>query len=397
MKYVVLGVTGSVAAYKACDIISQLKKHDVEVRVILTKAATEFITPLALESLSHAPVVSDMFSRSTPWEIEHISLAKKADCFLIAPASANFIGKAAAGIADDMLTTTLLATKAPVLIAAAMNTNMYLHPKVQENIDALKKHGCRFIEPSVGPLACGDTGVGRLAPTSEIVEQVLRVLAGKQDLLGKNILVSAGPTQEKIDPVRYITNRSTGKMGYAIAEAASIRGANVTLISGPVHCQTPQGVCRVDVISTKDMYEAVNARFDLCDAVIMAAAPADFTPIVQSEQKIKKNALESGLTLSLKSTQDILAAMGQRKTHQRMLGFAAETEALEKNACEKLKRKNLDMIAANDVSEQSKQTGFGVDTNAVTLYRSDGKTEKSGLMTKRALSDWLLDRLFDEE
>ncbi len=395
MKCVVLGITGSVAAYKACDIISQLKKHDVDVRVILTKAGTEFITPLALESLSHAPVVTDMFSRSTPWEIEHISLAKRADCFLIAPASANFLGKAAAGIADDMLTTTLLATKAPILVAPAMNSNMYLNEQVQHNIQSLKDRGYQFIEPATGLLACGDTGVGRLAETERIVDATLRQLAGKQDLAGKKLLISAGPTQEIIDPVRYITNRSSGKMGYALAEAAQMRGADVTLVSGPVHCETPSGVCRVDVISSQDMFEAINARFDLCDAVIMAAAPADFTPEERSEQKIKKNGQEDGLNLKLRSTQDILASIGKRKKHQRMMGFAAETEALEKNACEKLKKKNLDMIAANDVS--SKEAGFGVDNNAVTLYKSDGSSEKSGLMSKRALADWLIDRLFAQE
>lgn len=394
MKCVVLGVTGSVAAYKACDIISRLKKHNVDVHVILTKAGTEFITPLALESLSHAPVVTDMFSRETPWEIEHIALAKRADCFLIAPASANFIGKAAAGIADDMLTTTILATKAPVLVAPAMNSNMYLHPQVQANMQKLKERGYRFIEPSTGLLACGDTGVGRLAEVEKIVEAVLQRLEVKQDLLGKRILVSAGPTQERIDPVRYISNRSSGKMGYAIAEAAQSRGALVTLISGPVHCSTPEGVNRVDVISSSDMFDAVDTRFDDCDALIMAAAPADFTPAKRAEQKIKKGEGE-GLQLDLCSTRDILANIGKRKKKQRVLGFAAETQDLKKNAQAKLVKKNLDMIAANDVSADN--AGFAVDTNAVTLYFADGSAESSGMMTKRALGDWLLDRLFKEE
>lgn len=394
MKCVVLGVTGSVAAYKACDIISRLKKHGIDVHVILTKAGTEFITPLALESISHAPVVTDMFSRETPWEIEHIALAKRADCFLVAPASANFIGKAAAGIADDMLTTTILATKAPVLVAPAMNSNMYQHPQVQENIQKLKERGYRFIEPSTGLLACGDTGVGRLAEVEKIVDAVLQRLEVRQDLLGKKIIVSAGPTQESIDPVRYISNRSSGKMGYAIAEAAQCRGAVVTLISGPVHCSTPEGVNRVDVVSSHDMFEAVNDRFDDCDALIMAAAPADFTPEKKADQKIKKGDNE-GMTLNLCATRDILASIGKRKKHQRLLGFAAETQNLEKNAQAKLKKKNLDMIAANDVSADD--TGFAVDTNAVTLYYSDGNVDSSGVMTKRALGDWLLDRLFSEK
>lgn len=394
MKCVVLGVTGSVAAYKACDIISRLKKHDIDVRVILTKAGTEFITPLALESLSHAPVVTDMFSRETPWEIEHIALAKRADCFLVAPASANFIGKAAAGIADDMLTTTVMATKAPVLVAPAMNSNMYLNEQVQENIKKLKERGYQFIEPSTGLLACGDTGVGRLAEIEKIVETVLQRLEVKQNLLGKKILVSAGPTQESIDPVRYITNRSSGKMGYAIAEAAQCRGAVVTLISGPVHCSVPMGVNRVDVVSSSDMFEAVDARFDGCDALIMAAAPADFTPSQRCEHKIKKGENE-GMTLDLCATRDILASIGKRKKHQRVLGFAAETQNLEKNAQVKLKKKNLDMIAANDVS--AADSGFAVDTNSVTMYFADGRVESSGMMTKRDLGDWLLDRLFGQE
>lgn len=390
MKCVVLGITGSIAAYKACDIVSRLKKANIDVHVILTDAGAKFITPLALESIAHTPVVTDMFNRSTPWEVEHIALAKRADVFLIAPASANFLGKAACGIADDMLTTTILATKAPVLVAPAMNTNMYLHPQVQSNIGTLKARGYTFIEPAAGMLACGDTGVGRLAEIDDIVAAVCQALQVKQDLVGKSILVSAGPTQERIDPVRYITNRSTGKMGYALAEAAAERGAAVTLISGPTNLAAPQGVEKINVQSSEDMYCALTARFDACDAVLMAAAPADFTPETVAAQKIKKDGGE--LSLSLKPTKDILATLGKQKKAQRLLGFAAETQALETNAQAKLQKKNLDMIAANDVTAEG--AGFGTETNAVTLYKADGSKKQSGLMSKRALADWLLDELF---
>ncbi|MDR0841052.1 MAG: bifunctional phosphopantothenoylcysteine decarboxylase/phosphopantothenate--cysteine ligase CoaBC [Christensenellaceae bacterium] len=390
---VVMGVTGSIAAYKACDIISALKKQGVEVHVILTASGARFITPLALETVSGNAVVTDLFSRETPWEVEHIALAKRADVFLIAPATANVLAKAAAGMADDMLTSTLLATLAPVLVAPAMNTNMYLHPATQGNIGLLQARGVRFIAPGSGPLACGDEGVGRLADVPDIVAAVLQALAQKRDLCGKRILVSAGPTQERIDPVRYLTNRSSGKMGYAIAGAAAARGAAVTLISGATNLSPPTGVERVDVLSSADMFAAVDVRFDGCDALIMAAAPADFTPRQTAEHKIKKNG--EGLQLELCATQDILAHMGARKGKQVLVGFAAETQDIAANAQGKLKNKNLDFIAANDVS--GKDAGFAVDTNAVTLYSAGGGApQQSGSMTKQALADWLLDRVFAE-
>ena len=392
-KNVVLGVTGSIAAYKACDIVSRLRKQGVDVHVILTRAGAEIITPLALETMSANPVVVDMFHRENPWEVEHISLAKRADVFLVAPATANFLGKAAHGIADDMLTTTILATRAPVLVAPAMNVNMYENPVVQENIALLKKRGWHFIEPDAGILACGDVGKGRLAEPEAIVAAAMELLYPRRDLAGKHVLVSAGPTQERIDPVRYITNRSSGKMGYAIAEAAAARGARVTLISGPVTLPVPEGVERVNVISSQDMFEAVHAAFDSCDGLIMAAAPADFTPAAFAEQKIKKNGRE-GMTLELAATRDILKSIGERKRQQRVMGFAAETEHLAENAAKKLEAKNLDMIAANDVTAAG--AGFAVDTNAVTLYKRDGSSEQSGTMPKRALADWLLDRLFEK-
>ena len=393
-KNVVLGVTGSIAAYKACDIVSRLRKQGVDVHVILTRAGAEIITPIALETMSANPVVVDMFHRENPWEVEHISLAKRADVFLVAPATANFLGKAAHGIADDMLTTTILATRAPVLVAPAMNVNMYENPVVQENIALLKKRGWHFIEPDAGLLACGDVGKGRLAEPEAIVAAAMELLYPRRDLAGKHVLVSAGPTQERIDPVRYITNRSSGKMGYAIAEAAAARGARVTLISGPVTLPVPEGVERVNVISSQDMFEAVHAAFDSCDGLIMAAAPADFTPAAFAEQKIKKNGRE-GMTLELAATRDILKSIGERKRQQRVMGFAAETEHLAENAAKKLEAKNLDMIAANDVTAAG--AGFAVDTNAVTLYKRDGSSEQSGTMPKRALADWLLDRLFEKD
>ena len=393
-KNVVLGVTGSIAAYKACDIVSRLRKQGVDVHVILTRAGAEIITPLALETMSANPVVVDMFHRENPWEVEHISLAKRADVFLVAPATANFLGKAAHGIADDMLTTTILATRAPVLVAPAMNVNMYENPVVQENIALLKKRGWHFIEPDAGLLACGDVGKGRLAEPEAIVAAAMELLYPRRDLAGKHVLVSAGPTQERIDPVRYITNRSSGKMGYAIAEAAAARGARVTLISGPVTLPVPEGVERVNVISSQDMFEAVHAAFDSCDGLIMAAAPADFTPAAFAEQKIKKNGRE-GMTLELAATRDILKSIGERKRQQRVMGFAAETEHLAEYAAKKLEAKNLDMIAANDVTAAG--AGFAVDTNAVTLYKRDGSSEQSGTMPKRALADWLLDRLFEKD
>lgn len=389
-KTVVLGVTGSIAAYKACDIVSRLKKRDVDVHVILTKAGAEFITPVALETMSKNPVVTDMFSRETPWEVEHIALAKRADVFLVAPASADFLGKAAAGIADDMLSTTILATRAKVIVAPAMNVNMLENPVVQQNIERLRERGYCFIEPENGMLACGDTGRGRLADADVIVDRVMAELYPVRDLAGKRILVSAGPTREKLDPVRYLTNRSSGKMGYAIAEAAAVRGADVTLISGPVALQTPNGVNRVDIVSSEDMFNAVVDRYPVCDALIMAAAPADFTPRSVAADKIKKTG-EAGLTLELAPTKDILQTVGADKGARVLVGFAAETREVEANAAKKLKSKNLDMIAANDVSRAD--AGFDVLTNAVALYHSDGTKELSGSMTKRALADWLLDRV----
>ncbi|MEA5060584.1 MAG: bifunctional phosphopantothenoylcysteine decarboxylase/phosphopantothenate--cysteine ligase CoaBC [Candidatus Pelethousia sp.] len=388
-KTVVLGVTGSIAAYKACDIISRFVKQGICLRVILTEAGARFVTPLALETISGAPVISDMFHRETPWEVEHIALAKAADLFLIAPATANFLSKAAHGIADDMLSTTILATRAPILVAPAMNSAMYLNPVVQENMAILAKRGYGFIQPASGRLACGEEGVGKLADVEQIVATAMAALYPKRDFQDKRILISAGPTQEYIDPVRYITNRSSGKMGYAIARAAAARGAQVVLVSGPVTLPAPAGVKVVPVVSSADMFEAVNDSFDACDALVMAAAPADFTPATVSTRKIKKQG--SGMELSLANTRDILAAVGARKGNRILMGFAAESENLAANAKGKLIRKNLDFIAANDIT--ATDAGFGVDTNRVTLYGVQGGAEDSGPMSKSALADWLLDKL----
>lgn len=389
MKHVVMGVTGSIAAYKACDIISALRKSGVDVRVILTHAGAEIITPLTLETISGNRVVKDMFDSDRHFEVEHISLAKLADLFLVAPATANFIGKMASGIADDMLTTTVMATTAPVMIAPAMNANMYLDAATQANIETLKRRGCEFIDPATGRLACGDEGIGRLAAVEDIVRAVLDKLNVRRDLAGKRVLVTAGPTREAIDPVRYITNRSSGKMGFAIAEAAAERGADVTLISGPVNLSTPEGVKRVDIVSSDELCDSVAERFPGCDILVMAAAPADFTPAEFSSEKIKKGG--ESLTLNLRATRDILKAIAPLKSNQKVMGFAAETNNLESNAIEKLKRKKLDYIAANDVTAEG--AGFGADTNIITLFGADGSREYSGMLTKREAADWLLDRL----
>lgn len=386
---VVLGVTGSIAAYKAADITSRLNKLGYDVRVILTAGGAEFITPLTLETLSKAPVYTDQFSREHPYDVEHIALAKRADVFLIAPATANFIGKAANGVADDLLTTTFLATRAPVLIAPAMNENMLLHPAVQRNMQLLRERGCGFIEPGAGLLACGDVGSGRLAPTEEIVAAVEAMAGRRKDLAGRRILVTAGPTREDIDPVRYLTNRSSGKMGFAIAAAAAGRGAEVTLIAGPVQLNTPRGVTRLDVRSSAELCGAVLEAFGGCDALIMAAAPADFT-VAQAAQKIKKQTGE-GLSLTLSPTEDILKKVAAQKQNQLVMGFAAETQHLRENALDKLRRKNLDFIAANDVMAEG--VGFAGDTNAITLFDAGGGCRESGLYSKAEVAEWLLDAL----
>ena len=388
MSCVVLGVTGGIAAYKSAEIASQLKKQGHDVYVIMTKHATEFIAPLTFETLTNHPVVVDMFTRETPWEVEHIALAKRADVFLVAPASANFLGKYANGIADDMLTTTVLATKAPVVLAPAMNTNMWSNAIVQKNVEALKSFGVSMVGPGSGYLACGDLGQGRMSEPEEIVEAVHDALAQK-DLNGKRILVTAGPTRETVDPVRYITNHRSGKMGFAIARAAKRRGAAVTLIHGPVALPLPYGVEECAVISTQDMLEAVQDRFLDCDLLIMAAAPADFTMQEQSNRKIKKVDGQP-MVWQLKQTQDILGALSSKRNGQVVVGFAAETNDVQSYAMDKLQRKRLNMIVANDVTQ--KGAGFGADTNIVTVVHEDGRICPHDIAPKEEIADFILDQ-----
>ena len=388
-KSVVLCVTGGIAAYKAADIISRLRKKGVNVFVIMTKSATEFITPLTLEVLSGNRVVTDMFSRDFTWEVEHISLAKRADVFVIAPATANVIGKAAHGIADDMVTTTLMATKAPMVIAPAMNTGMYENPVVQENITILENRGVRFVQPASGRLACGDSGKGKLAEPETIVNEICAA-AMKQDLKGKTILVTAGPTREAIDPVRFISNHSTGKMGYAIAQNASMRGAKVILVSGPVALETPYGVERVNVSSARDMHDVVISRLDKVDWIIKSAAVGDYRPETTADEKIKKK--DDDMSISLVRNPDILAEIGSKKqNHQLVCGFSMETQDLLNNSRAKLQKKNCDMLVANNLKTEG--AGFAHDTNVATLLYRDGTHEPLSLMQKDDLASIVLDRL----
>lgn len=388
-KTVVIGVTGGIAVYKTLDIVSKLRKKDINVHIIMTEGATEFVTPLCFQSISQNYVVYDMFKEPNHWEIQHISLAKKADLFVIAPATANIIGKIANGIADDMLSTTVMATKAPVLIAPAMNCNMYENPIVQGNIETLKNFGYKFVEPEVGRLACGDTGSGKLANTDTIVDMIEFLLYQEKDLEGKRVLVTAGPTREDIDPVRFITNRSTGKMGYAIARAARNRGAEVTLISGPVNLTVPTGVKCINTYSAEDMYNAVINNIENMDIIIKSAAVADYKPENKSNIKIKKS--ESDLTLKLTRSKDILKEVGNKKVAQIVVGFAAETNDIIENAKLKIKKKNLDMIVANDV--MSLDAGFGVDTNSVKIIKKDGEIVEVPNMSKDEVAHKILDAI----
>ncbi|MBP1743920.1 MAG: phosphopantothenoylcysteine decarboxylase/phosphopantothenate--cysteine ligase [Firmicutes bacterium] len=376
-KTVVIGVCGGIAVYKVLDIISALKKKNVNIHVIMTEAATEFVSPLSFQTMSQNLVSTDMFVEPKAWEIQHISLAQKADAMLIVPATANFIGKVSNGIADDLLTTTVMATKAPVLVAPAMNTGMYTNSILQENIARLRVHGFKFIDPAEGRLACGDTGIGKLADTEEICDCVMKELYDIKDLKGKKVLVTAGPTIAPIDPVRYITNRSSGKMGYAIAEEAAYRGAEVVLVSGPSHIKPPYGVELINVKTTGDMYNAVTSRFGEADIVIKAAAVADYKPKTYSDAKIKK--ASSDLAIEFVKDFDILKKLGEMKTNQILVGFAAESHDLLENAQGKLEKKNLDYIVANDITK----TGFATDDNKVTILRRDGDPIYLESMAKR--------------
>lgn len=392
-KNIVIGVTGGVAVYKVLDVISRLKKLSANINVIMTKSAVKFVQPLSFQSLSQNYVVTDMFDEPKTWDVEHISLAQKADLFVIAPATANIIGKVANGIADDMLSTTVMATKAPVLIAPAMNTNMYVNPIVQRNIKILKGFGYNFIDPASGRLACGDYGIGKLASPEDIVEEIIKVFEEplKKSLRNKKVLITAGPTQEAIDPIRYITNHSSGKMGYSLAAAARDRGADVTLVSGPTNIEKPRGVEVIDVITAKDMYEAVLKHFEESHVIIKAAAVADYKPKEISKDKIKKG--DTDLNIELSRNPDILLELGKMKKDKILVGFAAETKDLIENAKSKIDRKNLDFIIANNISQSG--AGFKEETNIVSIIDSLGNIEKYDKMKKEEVSNIILDKVQD--
>jgi len=390
-KNVVLGVSGGIAAYKALEIVSLLVKQGVNVDVIMTKSATEFVTPLSFQSLSQNMVICDMFAEPRAWEIQHISLAKKADVLLVAPATANIIGKVANGIADDMLSTTIMATKAKVIFAPAMNTNMYENPIVQDNIKKLKSFGYEFINPIEGRMACGTTGAGKFENPSVIVDRVLMELNEKKDLLNKNVIVTAGPTIAPIDPVRFITNRSTGKMGYAIAKEARNRGANVTLITGPTNLEVPKNINVIKVSTNEEMKSEVIKRFDHADIVIKSAAVADYKPKNYSAQKIKKG--EDDLSIEFIRDNDILMELGNRKEKQILVGFAAESQNLKENARLKLERKNLDYIVANDIT--AADTGFASEDNRVIVLSKDNEIHLDK-MSKEKIAGNLFDIILEK-
>lgn len=391
-KCVCLGVSGGIAVYKALDVVSALRKKDIDVRVIMTESATKFVTPLPFQSLSQNMVITDMFAEPKAFEIQHISLAKRADVFLVAPATANIIAKVANGIADDMLSTTIMATKAKVIFAPAMNTNMYENPIVQENINKLKKLGYEFIEPASGVLACGDEGKGKLASPGEIVERVIEALDNtniEKDLLGKNVLISAGPTNANIDPVRFITNRSTGKMGYFLAEEARDRGANVTLVSGPTKLNPPNGVRVINVITNEEMKNAILDNYDSSDIVVKSAAVTDYKIKSYSNEKIKKG--DGDLVLTFVRDNDILKILGENKKHQILVGFAAESNNVVENAKQKITKKNLDFIVANDIT--SSDTGFASDDNKVIILSKDGEEIYLDKMSKRKVASKIFDTI----
>ncbi len=388
-KIIALGVTGGIAAYKAAEVASRLKKLGADVHCVMTKSATEFITPLTLRTITSNPVTIEMFQEPKIWNVEHIGLADAIDAYLVAPATANIIGKVANGIADDFLSTTIMATKAPVIFAPAMNVNMLENPFYTENIDKLTHHGYRFIEPAVGMLACGYAGKGKLEDPEKIVEQLCEMLCTEQDLVGKKVLVTAGPTMESIDPVRYITNHSSGKMGYQVAEQAARRGAEVVLVSGRTSLPVPYGVTRIDSGSALDMFEKVKKEFSSADIVIKSAAVADYRPKKAADKKIKKK--EGDVQILLERNPDILAYLGEHKGQKVLVGFAAETHDLKENACNKVRNKNLDFIVANDILEEG--SGFQGDTNKVTFYFADEREVKLPMLSKKEVAGKILDEV----
>lgn len=388
-KTIVLGVTGSIAAYKIANLASMLVKQHATVHVIMTKNACNFITPTTFETLTGNKCLVDTFDRNFEFQVEHVALAKRADIFLIAPATANVIGKLASGICDDMLTTTVFATKAPRLISPAMNTAMWENPILQDNLKKLEHYGYHIIEPAAGRLACGDTGSGKMPSEEVLMENIIYHLSEKRDMEGKKVLITAGPTQESIDPVRYITNHSSGKMGYALAKMAVLRGAEVTLVSGPVNIKPFMGIKLINVTSAADMYNAVTQESESQDIIIMCSAVADYTPADYSEQKVKKS--DDDLAIRLNRTQDILKYLGEHKREEQLLvGFSMETENLIENSRKKLTKKNADFICANSIS--SNETGFAVDTNRVTIISPNDCIELP-LCSKEETADLILNSI----
>ena len=387
-KCVLLGITGGIAAYKMANVASALKKRGADVEVIMTRNATQFITPLTFETLTGHKCIVDTFDRDFQFDVTHISLAKKADVILVAPATANVIAKMAHGIADDMLTTTVLAAGCPKLVSPAMNTGMLENPITQDNIRTLERYGFTIIPSESGVLACHDVGKGRLPADAVLLDYVEQALPPK-DLAGLRVTVTAGPTQEAIDPVRFLTNHSTGKMGYAVARAAAMRGASVTLIHGPTALEPVRFTEDVAITSAQDMYEAVTSRFEQTDILVMAAAVADYRPATVAADKVKKS--DGDMSIPLVRTADILGTIGPRKTHQFLCGFSMETRDMVAHSAEKLQRKNLDMIVANNLKDPG--AGFGVDTNLVTFLTPDGGVRQLPLMSKDAVAGAILDEI----
>lgn len=390
-KNIVLAVTGSIAAYKIAGLASMLKKLDANITVLMTKNATNFINPITFETLTGNKCLVDTFDRNFQYNVEHVALAKQADVVMIAPASANVIGKIANGIADDMLTTTVMACGCKKIIAPAMNTQMYRNPIIQDNLEKLRRFGYEVITPATGFLACGDVGVGKMPSENELLQYILRECACEKDMEGMNVLVTAGATREKIDPVRFISNHSSGKMGYALARNCMLRGANVTLVTGKTSLEPPMFVRVIPVISAGDMYEAVMDCFDEQDIVIKAAAVADYRPKNPADEKVKKKAGE--LVIELEKTADILKTLGERKDKQFLCGFSMETENMLENSREKLRKKNLDMIVANNL--KAKGAGFGTDTNIVTIL-TEQETKELEIMSKDEVAGIIVDNILEK-
>lgn len=392
---ITLGVTGGVAAYKAAELVRRLQQDDFTVQVVMTRAAREFVTPLTFAALSGQKVITDLFEAAPGQEanvdsaIEHIAVAQRTDLLLVAPATADILAKFARGIADDFLSTLYLASTAPVILAPAMNVNMWNHAATQQNVEMLRTRGNRIVDPDEGYLACGMTGAGRLAGQEQIVAAVHEALHSQRDLAGQSVLLTAGPTCEDVDPVRYLTNRSSGKMGYAIAEAAARRGARVILVSGPTALETPPGVDRIDVRTAEEMHRAVTERFPECSIAVLAAAVADYRPARKQEQKIKRNG--EPMNLALEPTADILASVARNKGDRLVIGFAAETDRVAENARKKLSAKNADLIVANDVTAEG--AGFDRDTNVVTLFSRDGRDLALPRMSKAEVAQRILDEI----